>query len=126
MTENTEKPFEIGTSSNPDLAGSSEFGVNDARTCADSDTPVTQPRSVDVLAQTKSDLRAIRRQYGATSAIGHCCSNLDELLEKLPPGAEDRIDYLTPDGVLEQRARQIVTIQKENGRLARLLAAARQ
>lgn len=49
MTDNSENPFEISTSSNSGLAGSSELGVNDAGTCADSDPPVTQACSQPVL-----------------------------------------------------------------------------
>jgi hypothetical protein len=48
MPGNTTNPFIIGTSPNPDLAGSVHFGLNDSGTGSKSDTPLTQLRSLAV------------------------------------------------------------------------------
>lgn len=42
---------------------------------------LTQPRSRDVLEQTRRDLIALRVKHGATSPIGCRCSNIVELLQ---------------------------------------------
>ncbi len=49
MTENTTNPLEIRVSSNSDPASSCELGVNNAETCGQIDTRLTQPRSPGVL-----------------------------------------------------------------------------
>lgn len=59
---------------------------NDVRTCEPRDTTVTHAGSLDVhaLPQTIAALTAMRTRYGATSAIGHACSNLLEQIAILP------------------------------------------
>ena len=71
-------------------------------------------RTMTDYQQTKSDLRAIRTKYGANGPIGHACSNLDEMLENLAK-ATDR----------DVKKRLAANIQRQNKRLAELLAAAR-
>lgn len=74
------------------------------------------------LANTRKQLDTLRRKHGASSAIGSRCSILMGQLDNLPPGPEDRIDYLTPDWVFNYRTSLLEHISKTKGDLARLLA----
>ncbi len=64
--------------------------------------------------QTKSDIRALRTAHGADTPIGHACSNIDEMLENLAKATDPEV-----------KAHLAGNIQKQNARLAELLAAAR-
>lgn len=66
-------------------------------------------------AKTKSDLRILRKAHDAKSPIGRAYSNLDEMLENFAKST-DR----------DQKKRLAANIDRENTRLAKLLAAVRQ
>jgi hypothetical protein len=55
--------------------------VNVAGTNGKIDTPLTRPRSQDVLSQTYRDLMALRVKHGAGTPIGYRCSNIMELIQ---------------------------------------------
>jgi hypothetical protein len=62
--------------------------VNNPRTDAIIDAPLTQPRSRSVpmdFEQTRRDLMAIRVKHGADSPIGHRVSNIIELMQEPKP-----------------------------------------
>ncbi len=88
--------------------------TNESETRTSINAKSTQDRSADVLAQTKSDLRAIRTDHGAKSDIGIACSNIDEMLENFAKATDPEV-----------KTRLAANIQKQNARLAELLAAAR-
>lgn len=68
-------------------------------------------------------LRSLRDKYGPHSAIGHRVSNIEELFDNLPPGPEDRIEYLTPDSEKVRYEVLMKSIRKQTAELAQLLAA---
>jgi hypothetical protein len=55
--------------------------MNENRTCSNSDTPLTQPRSGFDPVDARHNLIAKRVAAGADTEIGHRCSNLVELLD---------------------------------------------
>ena len=85
--------------------------MNDSGTSEEIDTSLTQESSRDVLARSFRDLTALRNIHGSQSEIGLLCSKLMEQLDNLPPGPEDRIEYLTPDWVKDQRAHLLKSIE---------------
>lgn len=90
------------------------------RTDSKIDTPVARGCSADVL---RRDLMALREAHGSQSTIGLLCSKLMEQLDNLPPGPEDRIEYLTPDWVKDQRLHLLKGIEVSKRDLGYLLAA---
>ena len=98
-----------------DRAGSSENGTGTDRKIG---TLLTQSGSRSVpmttLEDTRRDLIGIREQHGADTAIGHCCSNLVELVQNFAKES----DPLVKEGIASR-------IIRKNARLAKLLAAAR-
>lgn len=103
-------------------AGSDHFEQNDAGTGSQSDTGLTQPRSGFDLEEVSSQLTRIRNRVGALSSAGHRCSNLLEMFDNLPPGPEDRIEYLTPDAAKVQHENLMKSIRKTTAELAQLSA----
>mgnify|MGYP001611535160 CR=1 FL=1 len=68
-------------------------------------------------------LTRLRNIHGATSTIGRLCSKIMEQLDNLPPGPEDRIEYLTPDWIKDQRASLLKGIEFSERDLQRALHA---
>lgn len=62
------------------------------------------------LENTRGDLLALRKEHGADSPIGHCCTNLLELTERY----EKETDR-------EARKNILATIERNKTRLERLL-----
>lgn len=52
--------------------------ANVVGTCQEIDTPLTQPRSRDVL---RRDLIVMRAKHGAETPVGYRCSNIVELIQ---------------------------------------------
>lgn len=92
---------------------------NDSRTCEPRDTRLTRLRSRFGL----TGLRGLRDKYGPVSAIGHRVSNIEEMFDNLPPGPDDRIEYLTPDSEKVRYEVLMKSIRNQTADLARLLAA---
>lgn len=96
-----------------------QTAVNDSGTDMDSDAPLTQECSTDVpyisreqrLEIANSHFTRLRNIHDASSTIGRLCSKIMEQLDNLPPGPEDRIEYLTPDWVKDQRANLLKGIE---------------
>lgn len=105
--------------------------MNEYRTCAKKSAKQTQLCSSDVpyrsreqrAADERQRLTGIRNIHGATEAIGYACSNLMEMKDLLPPAADERIDYLTPDHVVELEKQVLLLVDREEKRLNSLLAA---
>lgn len=80
-----------------DLVDSCQSGVNDARTCAKIDTPLTQPRSLIVLAQNllrqRSALLPQRRPL--VSNLVQQIYNYDSNPEAMRPRILETVDRLT-------------------------------
>lgn len=112
MTENSENPFGISTSSNPDLAGSRRIDLNDSGTCAESGAPLTQACSGFDLSYEDDRRKLIARRVrdGAHTPDGHTYSNILELREnweKARPG--DFAMQHIPRLMLAQERRLVVT-----------------
>lgn len=97
---------------------------NTAGTGAPIDTGLTQPRSGFDLEEVASQLTRIRNRVGALTPAGHRCSNLLEMFDELPPGPEDRIEYLTSDAEKARYDTLIRSIRKQTADLARLTQTA--
>lgn len=75
-------------------------------------------------AVANSYLTRLRNTHGAESTIGRLCSKLMEQLDNLPPGPEDRIEYLTSDATKAQRANLLKSIEFSERDLYRAMQAA--
>jgi hypothetical protein len=73
-----------------------QTAVNGSGTGSDSDAPLTQQSSRDVLEQTRRDLIVMRNKHGARSPIGCRCSNIVELIQ-VPEVPRFQIDRQVAD-----------------------------
>lgn len=69
----------------------------------------------------RKQLNALRIKHGDDTPIGHRCSNLIEQFDNLPPGPDERIEYLTPDWMIKQRADLLKGIEKQLAGLSRFM-----
>lgn len=99
--------------------------MNESRTCAIGGSELTQPRSGFDLEEVGSQLTRIRNRVGALTAAGHRCSNLLEMFDELPPGPEDRIDYLTSDAEKARYEALMKSIAKQTAELGALMTEQR-
>ena len=64
--------------------------------------------------------RALRKRHGAGSAIGHRCSNVEEIMNNMPPDPEQSIEYLISDETRSRREHLMRGLKRQLAGLVRL------
>lgn len=97
--------------------------MNEAGTGAESDASLTQPRSPSVrdLKAASKHFNTLRRKHGSRSAIGSHCTNVIEIIDIIPPGPDERIEYLTADFYVRQHTELLKEMGKQLAVLSRLM-----